>query len=246
VITRPAPTALRRGALLAAVLLGASTCACASNQPPKQPPGVPPTAASVTRENPGGDAADPEWAALERLTTEPFAERNDRWQTLSVPLADAGHWRRVRVWSYPTRATFRYGDEHHAVTTLWYTEVVGPDDPDACLKRFTEQALVAAKAFGVIVGEPRFIRTSQDLGHRKLPVVVAVLEGRVDSLLVQDDYVGAVAAYQSWPRTCLVQGFAVVAGKHKGLAEAVRDRWVEEAAPKLFWKADVPPEALTR
>jgi len=229
---------------MSALLVGVA--ACSSNPPPKQPPGAPPTPASVTRENPGGDAADPEWAALERLTTEPWAERTDRWQTLGLQLPDAGHWRRVRVWSYPTRATYRYGDDHHAVVTVWYTKTDGPDDPDACLARFTEQAMIAAKAFGVSVGEPRLVRTTQDLGHRKLPLVIAVLEGHVDSLLVQDDYVGAVAAYQSWPHTCLVQGFAAVAGKHRALAEAVRDRWVEEAAPRLFWKSDTPPETLTR
>ncbi len=233
----------------AAPLLGLAAClslGCANNAPPKQPEGTPPTPATVTRENPGGDAADPIWAALDRLATEPLGSRTDKWQSLAVPLMDAPKWRRVRIFGYPTRASYRYGDEHYAVATVWYTKTDGPNDPASCLARFNGEAMAAATRFGVVVSEPRMQRTTQDLGDRRLPVVIAVLDGSVDSMLANDEYVGAVAAYQSWPGTCLVQGFAVVATTHRELAEAVRDRWVEEAASALFWKVDAPPETLTR
>src|SRR5262245_56181587 len=83
--------------------------ACGGAQPNGKPLDAPPTPRSVTRANPGGDAADPERAALERLMREPWGYRKDRWSTLRIPLADWKHWRRVKIFGHPTRATFRYG-----------------------------------------------------------------------------------------------------------------------------------------
>ena len=79
-------------------------------------------------------------------------------------------------------------------------------------------------------------------------MIVELLDGRLDSILGRDDYVGAVAAYQSFPGTCLVEGFAVVATNHRELAVKVRDRWVAEGAAKLGWNSFVKeaPETLTR
>src|SRR5262249_39165226 len=87
---------------------------CSASAPPR-PPSLPPTPATVTVENPGGDASDPEWASLDRLLHEPWGVRRDRHGSLIVPLSDARHWQRVRLWGYPTRAAFRFGDEHYAV-----------------------------------------------------------------------------------------------------------------------------------
>jgi hypothetical protein len=70
-------------------------------------------------------------------------------------------------------------------------------------------------------------------------MVVKLYEGSIDSVLASDEYVGGLAAYESWPGTCLVQGFAVVATHHKDLAIKVRDRWVEDAASRLVWRAEV-------
>jgi hypothetical protein len=225
--------------------LGAAGC---SNKAPVRPPGVPPTPVTVTRANPGGDAADPERAALERLAAEPWGEQKDRFRTLRVALPDSPKWRRVRLWGHPTRATYRYGDHHYALATLWYVPTDGPNDPDSCLKKFLDQAKPIADTYSVQIGKPEIVRTTQLIGDEARPLVVQLLEGSVDTLIANNDYAGAIAAYQSWPGTCLVQGFAVVATKHADLAMKIRERWVAEGAPALRWEEnlkDAPPP-LTR
>lgn len=243
--------ARRAGAL---ILTAALTIGCAATTP-RQAPGLPPDPKTITRANPGGDAADPVRSALERLATEGWGWKRDKWVTLRVPLADAKNWRRVRLWGYPTRASFRYGDEHYAVATVWYTKTDGPNDPESCMKRFLDHAVPVAKKFDVKVGEPQTFLSSQKVGDEELPMMLQVMDGSIDSLLASDDYVGAVAAHPSFPGTCLVQGFAVVATEHKDLAVQIRDRWVEEGAARITWEkkarvefeeSHTPPETLAR
>jgi len=70
-------------------------------------------------------------------------------------------------------------------------------------------------------------------GKADMPVIR--VSGQFDTVLVQDRYVAAVVAYESWPDTCLVQGFAVKIGSDESLAAQVVDRWVEDLAGKLVW-----------
>ena len=236
------------------LILAALTLGCATTIP-KQPPGIPPDPKSITRANPGGDAADPVRSALERLASESWGFKRDKWVTLRVPLADAKNWRRVRLWGYPTRASFRYGDEHYAVATVWYTKIEGSNDAERCLDQFLDHAVPVAKKFDVKVGEPRRLMSSQKIGEEVLPMMLQVMDGSIDSLLISDDYVGAVAAHPSWPGTCLVQGFAVVSSEHKDLAVKIRDRWVQEGAARISWErkaraqfeqTNTVPEPLSR
>jgi len=220
--------------LAAAPVLGA--CATTSTGAPTRPPDAPPTPASISPKQPGGDAADAEAAALLRLAKEDWGTKRDRWKTLRVPLADWKNWRRVRLWGQPTRATYRYGDDHYAVTSIWYQRTEGKDDPDACLAKFLDLTVPIAKSFDVKLGAPKVTRASQRIDGEDRPMLIEVVDGAVESLFSSDEYVGAVAAYQSWPGTCLVQGFAVVAGNHRDLAVKVRDRWVAEGAAKLAWE----------
>jgi hypothetical protein len=196
---------------------------------------VPPTPATVTVENPGGDASDPEWAALDRLAHEPWGIRRDRKSSLIVPLADARHWQRVRLWGYPTRAAFRFGDEHYGVVALWYHPAAANSDPETCLARFIADARAAAEGYGVRVVGSHVMHATQETGQASWPMVVQVLDADVDGLFSTRQYAGALASYTSWPGTCLIQGFVVVAGKHKALADLVRNRWVTEAATHLQW-----------
>jgi len=230
------------------VVISAAAAGCSGTPLPSRPPGQPPTPESVTRSNPGGDASDPEWAALDRLLKEPWGARQDRWRTLTVPLADWKKWRRVRIWSHPTRATFRYGDDHFAVATILYTETDSHDDPDSCLDEFWKKSLPIADAFGVRLGDTQLLRTTQDVDGELRPMLVKLVDGSVDSVFASDDYVGAVAAYQSWPATCLIHAFAVKAGTHRDLALKIRERWVSEGAAKLRWMAKVieAPETKAR
>jgi hypothetical protein len=227
------------------LLLASAGC---SSPATTQPPGAPPTPKTITSKNPGGDANDPEHAALERLANEPWGHRTDYWATLHIPLVDWKNWRRVKVFGYPTRASFRYGDDHYAVATLWYTPIEGPNEPEACLAKFIDQASPIAEANGVRIGERQRVRMTQSVGAEVRPMAIDLLDGRLDSLLGRDDYVGAIAAYQSFPGTCLVEGFAVVSTNHRELAIKARDRWVAEGAAKLVWERRVKqaPDTLTR
>lgn len=68
--------------------------------------------------------------------------------------------------------------------------------------------------------------------------------GRLNTLFMRDHYEVGVVAYQSWPGTCLVQGFAVRVGSDVTLARRVVSRWVDEAAPILHWAGwlrEAPP-----
>jgi hypothetical protein len=67
-------------------------------------------------------------------------------------------------------------------------------------------------------------------------MVIKVLDGAVESLVDSNDYAGAVASFQSWPGTCLIEAFAAVATHHRALAMQVRDRWVAEGAPGIRWE----------
>lgn len=200
---------------------------------------APPTPASVTLANPGGDAADPELAALQLLDRALLSPRRDRENTLVVQLPEAKYWRRVRLWGYPTRVAFRFGDEHYGVVAVWYEPAKGPDDPESCLKRFVAEGRPTADAFGVRADEVRLVRTLQQGATSSKAMVVDVIDAAVDAFGETKEYAAALAAYTSWPGTCLVQGFVVNASKHRALAHRIRDRWVTEAAPKLSWSRRV-------
>ncbi|MFO0759534.1 MAG: hypothetical protein U0359_23785 [Byssovorax sp.] len=215
---------------------------------PTRPPGLPPTPKTVTKENPGGDAADPEGAALGRLLVEPWGWKRDRFDTLRVPLMDWTKWQRVKVWGHPTRASFRFGDEHYGVIGLWYTETDEPNDPASCLARFVGETMAKAEALGVSFGPPTRLTREQRVGAEVRPIEVELVEGTVDTLVSKSSYLGGLAAYTSWPRTCLIEGFAVIADRHRELATRIRERWLNEGIPRLAWekKLHEAPPPLTR
>jgi hypothetical protein len=233
---------------LCALVAVTALAGCAASMPPRaaasapqeaapaeEPPQRDPTPGSVTIANPGGDAPDPELAALERLDREPWGHKRDRWATILVPLADTRNWRRVKLWGYPTRTAFRFGDDHYGITAVWYQPSEGPSDPESCLRRFARAAQAQAESLGAQLLDARIVRGMQHTGLYDRPMVVEVFEGSVDALFETRGYMGAIAAYQSFPGTCLLQGFVVVAEKHRDLARRIRDRWVAEGAPTLAW-----------
>jgi hypothetical protein len=245
-------------ASIVAVALSGVGLGCSASVPPP-PVRVAPTPRTVTVQHPGGDATDPEEAALQRLLAQRWGVRRDRTNTLLVPLPDATHWTRVRLWGYPTRAAFRFGDEHYGIVALWYGPSDGKDDPSSCLDHFLEEARPAAEAYGTRVlathREAVLPRPLEELGTsgpvpradavppRPGSVVVQVVDAVVDGLFSSHGYAGALASYPSWPGTCLIQGFVAAAGDHPELAARIRDRWVTEGAPRLSWHPRVaaPP-----
>ncbi len=236
---------------LLAVALSGAGLGCSASTPPPRAAGLPPTPKTVTVENPGGDAYDPELAALDRLATEPWSTRRDRDNTLLIPLADARHWQRVRLWGYPTRAAFRFGDDHYGIVAVWYRRTAGKGDPESCLAEFIAEARPIAEGYGARVMGTRVVHTTQrapavrrpprgaphpaTVARPTGPMVVQVVDAEVDGLLDTHTYAGALAAYPSWPGTCLLQGFVVVADKHRDVAVRVRDRWVAEGATRFAW-----------
>lgn len=229
---------MARGLLGISITLGILT-GCSPPPPPPKPPGAPPSPKSVTIANPGGDAADPELASLELLERGNWGPRRDRFGSLSIPLPDVKHWLRVRLWGYPTRMAFRFGDEHYAVVAVWYEKAKGKDDPESCLRDFIGQHQPVADAFGVRANEVRLVRTLQQGETSSKPMVISIIDAAIESSADQREYAGALASYSSFPGTCLLQGFVAVSGKHKALANRVRERWVAQGAPKLAWGAQV-------
>lgn len=233
-----------RGSFVAVALTSAAL-GC-SAVPPPPPLGVPPAAPAphtITLENPGGDAADPEWAALDRLSREPWGARRDRADTLLIPLVDAGHWTRVRLWGYPTRAAFRFGDEHYGVVAVWYQKAAGKSDALSCLEQFIEDARPAAEQYGVHVLHTHRYPTVQRSRGKATRVEVQVIDASVEGIFSEKQYRGALASHTSWPGTCLIEGFVVRADKHPDLASKVRERWVTQSAARVVWHPRVmePP-----
>lgn len=201
---------------------------------------APPSPSSVTRENPGGDASDPFAAALERLTKAPSAAKRDQWKTLSVPLPDGKTWRRVLVGGYPTRAAYRYGDEGYAWAAVYYTKAKGSDAPHDCLEAFLDETEALGDSYGASVRLEQEETVVGKLGN----VIVRKGTAEISSLFLNEDYVGGVAAYPSFPGTCLIQAFAVKATDHADRATAARDRWTTNVAKNLTWSKQVKEAPL--
>ena len=118
--------------------------------PSSKPVGAPPTPTTVTLQQPGGDAADPHVAALERLLSEPWGQRGDKDNQLLVALPDAGNWKRVRYWGVEHFLGFRYGKEHHALVVVFVQEAEEqqPTSED-CLRHFDAWGRPLIKPFDV-------------------------------------------------------------------------------------------------
>lgn len=226
-----APPLGRLVALASLALVG-----CAGAQKVTRPPGEPPTPQSVTARNPGGDAFDPELAALERLQQSPWGARGDLWKTVRAPMPDWRNWSTASVFGFRPRAMFRYGEDNYAGVAVSYKAAEGKDDPESCLKKAIDANLPAAQAFGV---RPRFgevERATYLFQGVEAPVAFQRVDGSIENMFASDDYVGAVVALQSWPGTCLVYAFAVKSTHHPKVAREVRDRWVADGAPKFRWE----------
>jgi hypothetical protein len=207
-----------------------------------------PTPVSVTRENPAGDAQEPEDAALTRLLSEPLGNRFDTAHTIVAALPDSRNWERVRIFGHPRRMAYRYGDRHYAVTVVDYRAAEGGQDTaEACLARFVDrskeeaerQAMVGPIVRGEGTYEPGVEATSWSNDSSSTPKVLPMPYVRVGAELTtlfrRDRYLGAAVAYRSWSGTCLVHAFGVRVGTDEALARRVVDRWVGEIAPLFRW-----------
>jgi hypothetical protein len=202
---------------------------CAST--PRQPPGKPPTPASITREDPGGDAHDPEEAALRRQLELPWGWRTDKDRQLIVPLVDHGNYKRVRYWIFDHFVGFRYGKEYLVMNAAFVQDVPEgePIDGPSCMRRAEKWSRPQLKSFQVKLGAPSVVQQE----WRGQPILVKTMDGYVDFGLKRRRFSGAFAAYPAYPRACLVFGVAVPWGEHGDLAKQVRDRWVAEGVHRI-------------
>jgi hypothetical protein len=249
--------------------LGAGCCLLSSCGGAVEPPVTPratPTPTSVSKESPGGDADDPDKAALMRLLSEPFGAQTDKFGTIRSAFPDFANWRRVRFVGYPTRAGFRYGDQHYAIAAILYGPAQPDETPAGCLERFVNKARALGKTFNLELGpvareegvcHPRLsvldpkpkppnasarARPGQKPAARPMPAIRT--EASFVSLTASGHWFAAAVAYPTWPGSCLVQGFAVDGAEHPDLAEAVVARWLREGAGRLLWERalwEAPP-----
>jgi hypothetical protein len=210
----------------------------------RKPPGVPPTPISVTRDEPGGDAADPVQAALLRLGSEGWGWRNDKRDYVHFPLSDWANWRRVRFWGVPTFVGFRYGNKHHAVAAMWARRLRTGDaeDPSACMQyaqEWAEPILDTYRATIQTVSETRVPWRAED------DVLLRTINARVAGLLSSRTYYCVVGAVIPWPHTCAVYGYAFYADEEDDAAAAkARDRYAREAFRQLTLTRPSPPDDL--
>lgn len=207
---------------------GALALACGASAPPNtRPPGEPPTPASVTIAEPGGDADDPHWAALQRQLLEPWGQRNDKDNQLFVPLPDAGHWKRIRVWGVEHFVAFRYGKQAHAMTAGLVQEAEPGDEIDSlrCIRRFDKWARPQLRAYDVKLGPI----VQHEVTWKGQTIMAETVDGHVDWGFSRRRFSAAWAAYPAYPTACLIYAVGVQWGEHEQLAKQVRDRFLQEA-----------------
>lgn len=223
--------------LLLTLLGGGAACSATA---PRLAPGLPPTPSSISVAEPGGNAADPEEAALERLAHARWGRRNDKDDQLHVPLLDWRHWKRVRFWSVEHFVGFRYGDDHHAVAIVVLLDAdEAGGDSRTCMRNFEARARRQLRGFDFDFDfRPAVTREGTWKGKE---IVVRAMDGRVDFALGRHEFSAAWAAYSAYPDACLVYGIAVPWGEHEALAKRVRDRFFEEGFERLRPKTATRP-----
>jgi hypothetical protein len=216
-----------RIALLSSLVL----VGCGSAAVPKQAPGRPPTPATVSVAEPGGDAHDPQEAALLRQLREPWGRRNDKDDQLHVPTPDWEHWKRVRYWGFDHFSGWRYGDDAHVVAVAVLLDVKPGEEhtSERCLRRFDAMARPRAERVGVKLVQSHVVSKK----WRDRLVLVEVADGYADTAFSRKHYSAAWGAYTAYPDACLVYAVAVAWGEHEALAKQVRDRWVDEAFSQM-------------
>lgn len=245
---------------LGALMLSGALCACASgarqatdpasanaapeggapthgDEPTAKARPKPPSPESVSVKEPGGDAKDPEEAALFRQLDEPWGQRSDKDDQLLLPLPDAEHWKRVRYWGAEHFVGFRYGDEHRVLAIGFVQEVPAgtPVTSDTCMRRFEAWGRPQTKPFDVKFGP--FSVHHQRWRDQRLEV--HQVDGQVSVAFSTTSFSAAWAAYPAYSDGCLIYAVAVPWRDHAELARQVRDRWVNEAFSQVDPKTSV-------
>ena len=188
-------------------------------------PCTPPTPASISVAEPGGDASDPHAAALLRQLSEPWGARNDKDDQVHVPTPDWEHWKRVRFWGIDHFAGFRYGADHHVVSILLVQDAKAGDDSRACLRRFELEARARLNAFDVQLGRA----SERETVWRDTPIAVRSVDGSLALGFSRREFSAAWTAYRRIRHVSRVCHGRTL-GHPTGARAAVRDRWAPKAS----------------
>ena len=187
----------------------------------------------------GGSGGDAHSAAMEQLKVAALGVRNDRQNSVVIPLPDAPHWTRVKFWGVPSLVGFRYGKEHHALVAAYVTHVDDNAAPGACTKSFEDWAAPWIESFDVDVQHEAPVAV---MWKRQI-VDVDSVSARTATLADHESYAGSYAAYPVWKNACLIVGVAVPSRSDDARAREVRDRFVKEVFPHVEVVAgEEPPE----
>ncbi|HMJ12398.1 MAG TPA: hypothetical protein VK524_13330 [Polyangiaceae bacterium] len=221
----------------AAVAVGGLLLGGCGSSPVRQPAGAPPTPASISVAEPGGDASDTHEAALLRQLMEPWGARNDKDDQVHVPTPDWENWKRVRFWGIEHFAGFRYGAEHHVVSILLVQDAEPGDDSRDCLRRFELDARKRLSAYDVKLGRA----SERETLWRNIPISVRSVDGSLALGFSRREFSAAWAAYPAYPNACLVYAMAVPWDTRAELARRVRDRWAAEGFQRLHTLTSTRP-----
>ncbi len=235
---------LRRARSLGCLALTSSwLVACAPPGPPRLPPGLPPTPETITLKEPGGDADNPEVAALERVIAEPWLPRVDRRDSVLVSLPDGNNWKRVKFKLLPSWTGFRYGDKHHALSSLY----LRPSPAEPGQEPTSEQCLIDFEKWGRGLAS-QFEAKITDADTTKIrwqgkDITVRSREGSATVVFYGTrSYAVTYAAYPVWG-SCMVLGYAFPMKESADAARRARDRFTREAFQKfVVKKKDKPPD----
>jgi hypothetical protein len=199
----------------------------------------PPTPESVTIKQPGGDAEDPQQAALLRLIETEWGVRSDKDDQLLAPLPDRQHWKRVRYWGVEHFVGFRYGNDHHALVIGFVQDV--PDGTavttDTCMRRFEAWGRPQTRPFAVKFSP--FQVSHQRWRDQRLEV--HAVDGEFAAGFSTTHFSAAWAAYPAYRDACLVYAVAVPWRNHPELARQARDRFVTEGFTQLAAATEAKP-----
>jgi hypothetical protein len=207
---------------------------------PKQPPGAPPSPESITREEPGGDAFDPHFAALTRQEESSWGWRTDKDNQARFPLPDRRKWRRVRFFLIDHFVGFTYGKKDpHAYSVGFVVELPegAPRTSAACVQQFEIDSLPKVNELG---GKLYDLETNIQSWNER-PLVVRRASGTVRFMLKRYDAALAWTGYPAYANACLVYALAVPWEGHQELAENVRDKWSDEGFARFKPLTEDPP-----
>jgi hypothetical protein len=231
---------------LALALVGCSTAAVAPSPKGVQAASPPRDDGKVAKAQ-GQEGGTAHSAALAQLLVSEVGPVTDRQHSITVPVPDAPHWRRVRFLTVKSLAGFRYGKAHHAIVAAFVTHVDDNQETGACNKSFEQWAMPWVDAFEVDVKHEAPTAFSWSAPTPKgAPKQIAIVDidpltAKTATVLSRETYLGAWAAFPAWERACLVVGVAVPARDDAARAAEVRDRFVREVLPKVTVTAATEP-----